>query len=72
MPDLLTICGTAFVSVFALLLVLAIIMRLIINIFPPSEQDSTVLAGHTVYAAIASVYKQHYPETQITKIEELK
>ena len=72
MPDLLTICGAAFITVFAILIVLAIIMRLIIKLFPYKAQESTAQTDSALYAAIFSTYKQHYPETQITKIEELK
>ncbi len=76
MPDLLTICGTAFVSVFILLGVLALIIRIIIELFPakpekaspPGESET----DHSLYAAVATVYSTHYPGKQITKIKEIK
>ena len=66
-PDLVSICFTAFVAVFFVLISLAVIMRIIIYIFPEKDLDDT-----TVYAAIATTMNSIYPGTQISKIEELK
>ncbi|UCD94688.1 MAG: hypothetical protein JSU69_01155 [Candidatus Zixiibacteriota bacterium] len=66
--DLLAICGSAFLSVFLLLAFLAVIMRLIIAIFP--EKLFAVEAA--VLAAIASAVGSLYPGTKVTKIEEAK
>ncbi len=67
-PDLLSICLTAFIAVFTLLAVLAIVMRLIAAIFAHKEPttDAAVLAAVT--AAVSAVY----PGTIITKVEEVK
>lgn len=66
MPDLLTICISAFVAVFILLTVLAVLMRLITAIFPgPDKESDSALIG-----AITTTYQTIYPNTKITKIEE--
>ena len=65
--ELVYICFSAFVAVFLVLLILSFFMRLIIKIFPVSEQDDLA-----IYAALASTMNKIYPGNQITKIEELK
>ncbi len=67
-PDLLTICGSAFIAVFVLLSFLALVMRLIIFLFPEKIAGTNV----AVIAAIANTYKTLYPGTKLTKIEEVK
>jgi len=67
-PDLLVICASAFVAVFSLLAVLAVVMRLIVVIFPQSETK----VDATVIAAVASVVSTLYPGTEMTNIEEIK
>lgn len=66
--DFLNICGSALIAVFVVLMVIALAMRLIIFLFPKKEdeEDSAVLA------AIASTVSKLYPNSQITKIEEIK
>ena len=66
--DLLVICAAAFLTVFVILMVLAIIMRLIIIVFPEKEDgfDAAILS------VMASTYQTIYPNTKITKIEEVK
>ncbi len=66
--ELLMVCIAAFVMVFVLLTLLAVVMRLITGIFPEKARttDSAVLA------AVASVVSSVYPGTNITKIEEIK
>jgi uncharacterized membrane protein len=66
MPDLLTICISAFVAVFLLLTVLAILMRLITAIFPSPEKKTDA----ALISAITTTYQTIYPNTKITKIEE--
>ena len=64
-PDLVTVCFAALIAVFALLISLAIGMRLITWLFPErGDEDSEM------YAAIATTYDSFYPGTRITKIEE--
>ncbi len=66
--ELLFICASAFAAVFLLLTFLALVMRLILVIFPYKEpsSDSAMLAA--VAAAVAAIY----PGTKITKVEEIK
>lgn len=67
-PDLLTICITAFMAVFTLLAVLAVVMRITSWIFAHKEPT----ADATVLAAIAAAVSAVYPGTIITKVEEVK
>ncbi len=62
------ICASAFVGVFLLLTLLAIVMRIIIVIFPQKAKrtDAAIVAAVTVAASTA------YPGTRITNIEEIK
>jgi hypothetical protein len=66
--DFLNVCGSALIAVFLVLIVIALVMRLIILLFPKKEdnEDSAVLA------AIASTVSKLYPNSQITNIEEVK
>ena len=66
--NLLAICASAFLSVFLLLTLLAVIMRLIIAIFP----EKLIAVEAAVLAAIASTVGGLYPGTKVTKIEEAK
>lgn len=66
-PDILTICIVAFTGVFIVLLVLAIVMHLMIRIFP--EKETT---DNAMFAAIYTSYNLNYPGHKITKIEEVK
>ncbi|MGB6032958.1 MAG: hypothetical protein WBG01_04785 [Bacteroidota bacterium] len=64
-PDLVTVCFAALIAVFALLVSLAVGMRLITWLFPEREDEDLEM-----YAAIAATYTSVYPGTRITKIEE--
>lgn len=66
-PELLVICISAFIAVFVLLAVLAVVMRLIIIIFP----QKTPVGDTAMLAAVASVAATLYPGTKITKVEEI-
>ncbi len=66
--DLLMICISAFVAVFVLLTVLAILMRLIIVFFPQKKN----IADAAVLAAVTTVMHNLYPGTKITRVEEKK
>jgi len=66
--DLVFICISAFLAVFVLLSVLAVVMRIILVLFP--EKESGIDA--VVVAAITSTVSTIYPGTRITKIEETK
>lgn len=65
---LLTICFSAFLAVFTILSLLAIMMRLIIRIFPEKDNQE----NGAIIAALTSVVNRYYPGTKITKIEEIK
>jgi len=66
--ELITICTSAFIAVFVILSLLALLMRLIIVIFPSKE----VKEDTAVIAAITTVVNKFYPGTKITKVEEVK
>ena len=65
---LISVCLSAFIAVFVILSILAIMMRFIIILFPfqETEKDSAL------FAALFSAINKIYPGTKITKIEELK
>ena len=67
-PDIISICYSAFVTVFFILAGLAIFMQLIMKAFPNKKSADDA----PVYSAVASVYSAIYPGTKITKIEEIK
>jgi hypothetical protein len=65
-PDVLLVCVSAFVAVFLLLSVLALVMRTLIAVFPGhlKSTDAAVLAA--IGAAVAAAH----PGTKITRIQE--
>lgn len=66
-PDLLIISLSAFVAVFLLLGFLAIVMRLLITVYPERVGgiDSATIAAVTAAAAYV------FPGTKVTKVEEI-
>ncbi len=66
-PDLISICGSAFLGVFIVLSLIALIMRLILKLFPYKEET----ADQAVIAAISSAYNKVFPDKKIIRIEEL-
>ncbi len=82
--SLISICGIAFGSVFFLLAFLAIVMRMLIAIFPYDETEEVKKPVQPVYtapsdavdssmiAAITTVMAAAYPGNSVTKIEEIK
>jgi len=66
--DLLHICTAAFIWVFTILIVLAVIMRLIILIFPEKKASTDT----AVIAALSATVQAAFPGTTIKKIEEGK
>lgn len=66
--ELWLICISAFAMVFALLAVLAIIMRVITAVFP---QKATGIDAMMV-AVLTSAVSSAFPGTEVTKIEEIK
>ncbi len=65
--NLFMICISSFVSVFAVLVFLAVAMRLLIAVFPEKKNGT----DPAVVAAIGSAYAYVHPGTKITKIEEV-
>lgn len=66
--ELLVICGIALLFVFIILAVLALIMRLIIIVFPEKE----AVADSAVLAAVSAAVYSLFPGTKISKVEEQK
>ena len=65
-PDLLLVCGAALLWVFTILIVLALVMRLIILLFPQKESGP----DFAVIAAISAAAHAVYPGARVTHIEE--
>ena len=65
---LLTVCITALFAVFIILSIFAVLIRLIIIIFPDEEGKE----DQAIVAAITTTVNTYYPGTKITKIEEVK
>ena len=64
--DLLIICGTAFLAVFVILVILAIVIRLICMAFPlRGDSDDAALV-----AAIGTAAATIYPGARVTRIKE--
>jgi len=66
--ELISICLSAFIAVFLILSLLALIMRLITEIF----LDKKLAGDSAILAALTTVVTHYYPDTKITKIEESK
>ena len=64
--SLLVICSSAFIAVFFLLTFLAIVMRLLVVVFPKKMDgiEPTIVAALTAAASYA------FPGTKITRVEE--
>ena len=66
--EIIYISFSALLTVFIILSGLAILMRLIIRVFP----EQIVEEDQAIYSAVATVYSKVYPGTKITRIEEVK
>ena len=64
--DIVIVCVSAFIAVFLLLTVLALVMRALISVFPQLTGGSDVAVLAAVSAAVAAAY----PGARITNIEE--
>ena len=62
---ILSVCIAAFVLIFVLLSVLAVVMRLLTWFIPPLETDDSA-----VFAAITKAYQSAYPDRKVTNIKE--
>ena len=67
--DFVVICVTGFVTVFALLSLLALLMRLLILVFPEKEREESDAA---MIAALTMTMSYLYPGSRIVRIEKQK
>ena len=63
--SILTICVVAFILIFLLLSILALMMRGLTFLFPLIEREDSA-----TIAVIASAYHSIYPDKKVTRIEE--
>jgi hypothetical protein len=64
--SILTVCVAAFTLIFLLLSILSLMMRALTILFPlVVEEDSTAIA------AITTTYHSIYPDSKVTRIEEI-
>jgi len=66
--ELVVICGVAFLMVFVILVLLALMMRIIILIFP----EKKAVSDAALIAAISVAVQTVIPGTKLTKVEERK
>jgi hypothetical protein len=69
---LLSISATAFVEVFLLLSILAVLMKILMMVFPAPEASTDRIAGSVdpaVIAVITSAATTAFPGSRVTKIE---
>lgn len=66
--NLLVICSSAFIAVFLLLTFLAVVMRLLMAVYPQKVggTDAAIVAAITAAATYA------FPGTKVTKVEEIR
>ena len=67
-PNLLIICISAYVAVFLLLAFLAIVMRILMAVFP----EKTEGLEPAIVAALTAAATYAFPGTRVTKIEETR
>jgi hypothetical protein len=67
-PDLLVISLSAFVAVFLLLTFLALVMRILISVYP--EKVSGIDAATIAAVSAAAAYA--FPGTKVTNVEEIR
>ena len=68
-PNLLMICVAAFCAVFLLLAFLALVMKILINVCPEKVKEELDAA---MLAAVSASLSVVYPETKITKVEQVR
>ena len=66
--EVLFICFSAFISVFLILTSLAIVMQVIMKLFPIKEKAEDL----AVFSVMASVLSAKFPGKKITNIKEVK
>lgn len=70
MINFITLCAVALVTVFAILTILALLIRFLVVAFPQKRAEDS--DDPALYAAVAAALKSAYPNMAITKIEEIK
>lgn len=65
--NLFTVCGTAFLAVFILLGLLAVVIRLMAILFPSRDKPGDA----ALVAALSTAAMTIYPGARVTKIEEI-
>jgi hypothetical protein len=69
--ELLFVCLSALLAVFVLLTVLAIIMRILIAVFP-EMLDKLATSDAALLAAVTTAAASIYPGMKVTRVEEEK
>lgn len=73
---ILFICLAALIGIFIVLPLLALIMHIIVTLFPYKQvivsKKNNTSADLAMYAAISTAYKNLYPGTKISEIVETK
>jgi Na+-transporting methylmalonyl-CoA/oxaloacetate decarboxylase gamma subunit len=70
-PNLVAICGIAFLTVFLVLTFLAAVMRALLAVYPGTEDHPETIDA-SVVTAITSAVTEAFPGSRVTRIEELK
>lgn len=70
-PNLVAICGIAFLAVFLVLTFLAAVMRALMAVYPDDGGHPETIEA-SVVTAITSAVTEAFPGTRVTRIEELK
>lgn len=66
--NLLVICSSAFIAVFFLLSFLAVVMRLLMVVYPKKEDG----LEPAIVAALTAAANYAFPGTRITRVEETR
>jgi len=64
--SMLSVCVAAFISIFLLLTILSVMMRVLTFVLRPVETGDTA-----VIAAVTTAYHSAYPDSKVTGIKEV-
>ena len=70
-PNLPMVFLTSFAGVFVVLVFLAVVMEIIVRVFP-AKAKATGPDDCSLYSAIISTYAREFPGARIARIEEIK
>lgn len=70
-PSLLVVCSIAFLAVFVVLMLLAVVMRGLMLLYPQPEEHEESL-DPAIVAAITEAVTAAYPGTKVIGIEETR